>query len=85
MRRLRKAQNLTLDGLHQQTGVPLSRLRSVEAGDNPPFLSEALRIADALNTTVDALARGAVTTYALGAFRRIADTLPTNTNYKGES
>ncbi len=85
MRRLRKAQNLTLDSLQKRTGIPLPRLRSVEAGDNPPFLSEALRIADALNTTVDALARGAVTTYALGAFRRIADTLPTNNPYKGES
>lgn len=86
MRLLRKAKNLTLDGLQKQTGIPLTRLRSVDAGEKPPYLSEAMRIADALGTTMDALARGTVTTRMSGAFRNAARHLPTNNiQIEGES
>ena len=85
MRRVRKAQNLTLDGLSSRTGIPVDRLRRIDSGDIPPYLSEALRISDALHTTMDALARGLVTVQSLGAFRRVAENLPQNrTTQEGE-
>lgn len=86
MRRLRKSQNLTLDALVKRTGIPLERLRLIESGAKTAYVTEAVKLADALGTSTDALARGAITTYALGAFRRIADTLPTNnqSQYGGE-
>lgn len=78
MRRLRKAQGITLEALQQRTGVPAARLREIDGGTKAPYLSEAQRIAAALGTTVDALINGYVTTYALGAFRNIANRLPLN-------
>lgn len=78
MRRMRKAQNLTLDTLVARTGIPLDRLRLIESGAKTAYVTEAVKLADALGTSTDALARGAITTYALGAFRNIADRLPQN-------
>lgn len=80
MRYLRKSQGLSLDALHRRTGVPLARLRSVEAGDNPPFLSEAKAVAAALGTTIDALVSGVFTVRHLGAFFNMAASLPTNSD-----
>lgn len=85
MRRVRKAQGITLEELARRTAIRPDRLRAIDAGDHAPYLIEADRIASALHTTIDCLVHGSVTTYALGAFRRIADTLPTNTDNKGES
>lgn len=86
MRRVRKAQNLTLDGLQKKTGIPLPRLRSIDSGEVSPYLLEADRIAAALHTTIDALVHGTITTYALGAFRNIAERLPVNNKcQEGES
>lgn len=78
MRRMRKAQNMTLDTLAARTGIPLDRLRLIESGAKTAYVTEAVKLADALGTSTDALARGVITTYALGAFRNIADRLPKN-------
>lgn len=86
MRRLRKAKNLTLESLQKRTSIPLPRLRAVDAGDYPPYLSEALRIATALDTTVDALARGTAGVRMSGVYRSAVQRLPTNNDQtKGES
>lgn len=86
MRRLRKAKNLTLEGLQKRTGIPLPRLRLVDAGDYAPYLSEALRIAEALDTTVDALARGTAGVRMSGVYRGAIRRLPTNHDQnEGES
>lgn len=86
MRRLRKAQNLSLDALQKRTGIPLARLREVDAGARAPYLREALLLSDALGTTVDALARGTVAVRMTGVYRGAAQSLPANNNpSEGES
>ena len=85
MRTLRKAQNLSLDALQKKTGIPLDRLRSVDAGSVSPYLSEAKAISFALGTTIDAMVNGVTIQYALGAFRNIARSLPQNIERTGES
>ena len=89
MRRIRKAQGMTLADIAKRSGLPLQRLRDVDSGKFAPYLREALCIADALGTTVDALARGHITQHMLGIFRDIARTLPKNDsqslNDKGEN
>lgn len=85
MRRVRKAQGVTLTELARASGIHPDRVRAIDAGDVPPYLLEADRIAAALHTTIDCLVHGAVTTSALGAFRNIAERLPKiNTNETGE-
>ena len=73
MHRVRKAEGMTLADIAKRSG-----LRDVDSGKFAPYLHEALCIADALNTTVDALARGHITQHMLGIFRDIARTLPKN-------
>lgn len=81
MRRLRKAQNLSLYALQKRTGIPLARLREVDAGVRAPYLREALLLSDALGTTVDALARGTVAVRMSGTFRNAAERLPNNNDF----
>ena len=84
MRFLRKGQGYTLEDLQKRTGVPLWRLRAVDAGEIPPYLMEAQRISSALGTTIDAMIRGAVSSRHTGAFRNVYRSLPKNDNRGNE-
>ena len=88
MHRVRKAAGMTLADIAKRSGLPLQRLRDVDSGKFAPYLHEALCIADALGTTVDALARGHITQRMTGLFRNAVQTLPTNDSQslnKGEN
>lgn len=77
MRIVRKSQNMSIERLAKVAGMPTDRVRKIDAGEVQPFLNEALKIADALKVTVDALLRGAVSKRGLGVYRHAIENLPT--------
>ena len=52
---LRQQQDLTLRELSKMTGLAVSYLSEIERGEKVGSASALVRIADALNTTIDAL------------------------------
>ena len=83
MRTVRKSQGMSVERLAKEAHLPADRVRKIDAGDANPYLHEALRIADALKVTVDALLRGAVSKHGLGVYRHAIETLPTQVD-KGD-
>lgn len=58
LREARERQNLTQQDLAVLSGVKLDTLRAIEQGRTPnPGVLTILRLADALDTTIDALVR----------------------------
>lgn len=84
MRIVRKSQNMSIERLAKAARMPTDRVRKIDAGEVQPFLNEALKIADALKVTVDALLRGAVAKKNSGMYRRAVDTLPKNEQKDGD-
>ncbi|MDE2446511.1 MAG: helix-turn-helix transcriptional regulator, partial [Alphaproteobacteria bacterium] len=56
--RLRKAYNLSLGELSEQSGVAKSIISQIERNETNPTLSTVVRLSRALDTTVDEVLRG---------------------------
>ena len=84
VRQVREGQNLTVEQLAEQTGMPAVWLMEIERGSTAVLLSEAKAIADALGVQVDALLRGAVAKKNSGMYRHVVDTLPKNKQEGGD-
>ena len=84
MRIVRKSHGMSIERLAKEAKLPADRVRKIDAGEVNPYLHEALKIADALNVSVDALMRGAVAKNNSGIYRRAVDTLPKNEQKDGD-
>ena len=78
VRIVRKQKNLSVKALALRAGLPLERVRRIDAGEVAAYLNEAKAISDALGVTVDALMRGAVSRRGTGVFRNAIKTIPTD-------
>jgi transcriptional regulator with XRE-family HTH domain len=58
IQRLRKAYNLSLGELSEQSGVAKSIISQIERNETNPTLSTVVRLSQALDTTVDEVLRG---------------------------
>ena len=58
IQRLRKAYNLSLGELSEQSGVAKSIISQIERNETDPTLSTVIRLSRALDTTVDEVLRG---------------------------
>ena len=58
IQRLRKAYNLSLGELSEQSGVAKSIISQIERNETNPTLSTVIRLSKALDTTVDEVLRG---------------------------
>lgn len=58
IQRLRKAYNLSLGELSEQSGVAKSIISQIERNETNPTLSTVVRLSRALDTTVDEVLRG---------------------------
>ncbi|HEY4995053.1 MAG TPA: helix-turn-helix transcriptional regulator, partial [Aestuariivirga sp.] len=58
IQRLRKAYNLSLGELSEQSGVAKSIISQIERNETNPTLSTVMRLSRALDTTVDEVLRG---------------------------
>ena len=58
IQRLRKAYNLSLGELSEQSGVAKSIISQIERNETNPTLSTVIRLSRALDTTVDEVLRG---------------------------
>lgn len=83
MRIVRKSHGMSIERLAKEAKLPADRVRKIDAGEVNPYLHEALKIADALNVSVDALMRGAVSKRGLGVYRHAIENLPTQAD-KGD-
>jgi XRE family transcriptional regulator, regulator of sulfur utilization len=61
IQRLRKAYNLSLGELSEQSGVAKSIISQIERNETNPTLSTVIRLSRALDTTVDEVLRGETT------------------------
>ena len=61
IQRLRKAYNLSLGELSEQSGVAKSIISQIERNETNPTLSTVIRLSRALDTTVDEVLRGEAT------------------------
>jgi XRE family transcriptional regulator, regulator of sulfur utilization len=61
IQRLRKAYNLSLGELSEQSGVAKSIISQIERNETNPTLSTVIRLSRALDTTVDEVLRGDAT------------------------
>lgn len=84
VRQVREEQNLTVEQLAEQAGMPAVWLMEIERGSTAVLLVEVMAIADALGVQVDELLRGAVAEKNSGMYRRAVDTLPKNEQKDGD-
>ena len=77
VRQVREGQNLTVEQLAEQAGMPAVWLMEIERGSTAVLLSEAKAIADALGVQIDALILGIETRPGGGVYRSAIKSLPT--------
>ncbi len=65
IQRLRKAYNLSLGELSEQSGVAKSIISQIERNETNPTLSTVVRLSQALDTTIDEVLRGEQTSLFL--------------------